>query len=99
VAPPPTGAKVAVLPGNTGPLGSMWLLQLSGFPPGRVTETITDPRGVPKSVYLTAGPDGSASATFQTALTDQPGVGRYTFRFDSGAISVTTAIEVTRPAQ
>jgi hypothetical protein len=50
-------------------------------------------------VFLTAGPDGSASATFQTALTDQPGVGRYTFRFDSGAISVTTAIEVTRPAQ
>jgi hypothetical protein len=35
--------------------------------------------------------------TFQTTLSDQPGVGRYTFRFDGGAASVTTMIEVTRP--
>jgi hypothetical protein len=78
----------------------MWLLQLTGFPPGgRITETVTDPRGIPKSALVNAGPDGSASMTFQTSMTDQPGVGRYTFRFDSGSTSVTTAIEVTRPTQ
>ena len=96
-APPAAGAKVAVLPASSGPLGSTWLLTLSGFPPGRVTQTITDPRGVPKSAFVTAGSDGSASVIFQTALTDQPGVGKFTFRFDSGSVSVTTVIEVTRP--
>jgi hypothetical protein len=35
--------------------------------------------------------------TFQTTLSDQPGVGRYIFRFDGGGASVSTAIEVTRP--
>jgi hypothetical protein len=88
---------VSILPSNSGPLGSTWLLSLTGFPPGRVTETITNPNGIPKSQFVTAGPDGSASVTFQTALTDQPGVGRYFFRFDGGSSSVTTFIDVTRP--
>jgi hypothetical protein len=75
----------------------MWLLSLTGFPAGRVTATITNPAGIPKSQFLTAGADGSASMTFQTTLTDQPGVGKYIFRFDGGGASVTTSIEVTRP--
>ncbi|HEV2250897.1 MAG TPA: hypothetical protein VGT60_10380 [Candidatus Limnocylindria bacterium] len=97
-ARPLAGAKVSILPASTGPLGSMWLLQLTGFPAGsRITETITNPAGVPKSAFVNAGADGSASVTFQTAVTDQPGVGRYTFRFDVGTVSVTTTIDVTRP--
>jgi hypothetical protein len=95
--PPASVAKVTVLPGPSGPLGSAWLFQLTGFPPGRVNETITDPRGIPKNALLTVGPDGSASATFQTSVNDQPGAGRYQFRFESGSISLTTSIDVTRP--
>jgi hypothetical protein len=95
--PPAAAAKVTVLPASSGQLGSTWLLTLSGFPPGRVVETITNPNGIPRSAFLTAGPDGSVSTTFQTTLSDQPGVGRYTFRFDSGPTSITTTIEVTRP--
>jgi hypothetical protein len=94
--PPPSGAKVVSLPSNTGPIGSMFLLQLTGFPAGRVSETITNPAGVPKVAFITAGADGATSVTFQTQLTDQPGIGKYTFRFDSGTVSVTTTITVTR---
>lgn len=88
---------MSVLPSSTGPLGSTWLLSLTGFPAGRVTATITNPAGIPKSQFLTAGADGSASMTFQTTLSDQPGIGKYIFRFDGGGASVTTSIEVTRP--
>jgi hypothetical protein len=95
--PPPSVAKVSVLPGNTGTLGSTWLLSISGFAAGRVVATITNPAGIPRSQFLTTGADGSASMTFQTTLSDQPGVGRYIFRFDGGGASVSTSIEVTRP--
>jgi hypothetical protein len=96
--PPATGAKVSILPATFGPLGSGFLLQLNGFGAGtKVTETVTNPLGVPKSALLTMNADGSGSATFQTSLNDQQGVGRYTFRFDAGTISVTTFIDVTRP--
>jgi hypothetical protein len=89
---------VKIIPGNSGPLGSTFLLNLSGFPAGgRINETITNPAGVPKAALLTAGADGATSTTFQTTLSDQPGVGRYTFRFDSGTTSVTTTIDITRP--
>jgi hypothetical protein len=96
--PPATGAKVSILPATFGPLGSGFLLQLNGFGAGtKVTETVTNPLGVPKSALLTMNADGSGSATFQTSLNDQQGVGRYTFRFDAGTISITTFIDVTRP--
>ena len=94
-APRPPVAKVEVLPANSGPVGSPFLLWLTGFPPGRVVETITDPNGMPKSAFVTAGADGSASVTFQRTQSDQPGVGKYTLRFDSGPVSVSTVIEVT----
>jgi hypothetical protein len=74
-------------------------LQLSEFPAGRVTATTTDPNGIPKSAFIAIGADGNGSLMFQTQLNDQPGIGRYTFRFDEGTLSLTTHIDVTRPAQ
>jgi hypothetical protein len=91
---PPTGAKVTILPASSGKLGSSFLLQLGGWPAGRVTETVTNPSGIPKSAFLTVGQDGTSSATFQTQTSDQ--IGRYIFRFDMGTLQVTTSIDITR---
>src|SRR4029077_13448841 len=92
--PPPTGAKVTILPASSGKLGSSFLLQLSGWPTGRVTETMTNPAGIPRSAFLTVGQDGTSSVTFQTQTSDQ--IGRYIFRFDLGTLQVTTSIDITR---
>ena len=91
----PTGAKVTILPASSGKLGSSFLLQLSGWPAGRVTETMTNPAGIPKSAFLTIGQDGTSSVTFQTQTSDQ--IGRYIFRFDLGTVQVTTSIDITKP--
>lgn len=94
VAPPPVPvARVTVLPASSGKLGSSFLLQLSGFPAGKLTTTITNPNGIPKAQLGQIGADGTASVTFSTTLVDP--TGRYTFRFDAGPTSVTAAIQVT----
>ena len=68
-------------------------MQLAGFPPGKLTTTITNPNGIPKAQLGQVGGDGTASVMFSTTLVDL--TGRYTFRFDAGSTSVTAAIQVT----
>jgi outer membrane biosynthesis protein TonB len=94
VAPTPVpGPKVTVLPSTSGTRGSSFTLQLSGWPAGRVTETVTNPAGaVIKTASITVATNGTASATFSTKTTDPAGV--YTLRFDMGTIHLSTSITV-----
>jgi outer membrane biosynthesis protein TonB len=93
VAPTPVpGPKVTVLPSTSGTRGSSFTLQLSGWPAGRVTETVTNPAGAVKTATITIGTNGTGSATFSTKSTDPVGV--YTLRFDMGTIHLSTSITV-----
>ena len=100
--PPPTPAptvrptplpspKVTVLPSTSGTRGTTFTLQLSGWPAGRVTETVTNPAGsVIRTTSITVGTNGTGSGTYSTRGSDP--VGAYTLRFDMGAIHLSTSI-------
>jgi outer membrane biosynthesis protein TonB len=92
VAPTPVpGPKVAVLPSTSGARGTTFTLQLTGWPAGRVTETVTNPAGaVIRTTSITVGTNGTGSGTWSTKGSDP--VGTYTLRFDMGTIHLTTSI-------
>jgi outer membrane biosynthesis protein TonB len=92
VAPTPVpGPKVAVLPSTSGTRGTTFTLQLTGWPAGRVTETVTNPAGaVIRTATITVATNGTGSGTFTTKTSDP--VGAYTVRFDMGSTHLTTSI-------
>jgi len=99
VAPPPPtpvptpvpGPKVTVLPSTSGTRGTTFTLQLTGWPAGRVTETITNPAGaVIRTTSITVATNGTGSGTFSSKGSDP--VGAYTLRFDMGTIHLSTSI-------